>query len=114
MVVTQGTGVCYAAPWEFEYNTVKRATPSTLFYAVDGTLNNVLVQSFRDGVISTTGNAVIASYWTLGSASTKALGYIPNVTAAALITSTTADNLSCQIVFQYTAQALLGAPTGIP
>lgn len=114
MIITQSTGVCYAAPWEFEYNTVKRAVPTTLVYSVDGTVSNVFAQSFRDGVGSTAANKIIASFWNVASQSTKSIGYIPTVTAGALISPAAADNLSCQIIFQYSANALLGSPSGIP
>ncbi len=108
MIVTQSTGVCYAGTWGFEYNTVKRAIPAATIYSYDGTVANVFAQTFKDGVASTSANKVIASFWTQNTISTKALTYIPNVTAGALVTSSAADNLSCQIIFQYTLDSRLG------
>lgn len=109
MTITQGTGKCYAAPWEIEYNTIKRALPTTLFYAIDGTVNNVFAQSFSGGNIDASGNTIIASYWNVGAHSTKSIGYVPTVNmAGAILSASVADNLSCQIIFQYIADARLG------
>jgi hypothetical protein len=109
MTVTQGTGACYAAAWQIQYNTVKRAIPTTTIYSYDGTVNDVYVQTYVNGSISTSANKVVASFWNVGGSSTKAKTYIPSVSSpGALVTVASADNLACSIVCQFTADARLG------
>lgn len=110
MTVDQANGVGYAAAWEFEYNTPKRAVPTTTFYAVDGTVNDVLAQIYRAGVLESVSDTIIASFWNLYQSSTKSISYVPTVAApgAIAIASGAGVNLACSIFYHYTAQALLG------
>lgn len=107
--VTQGTGDCYAACWQFSYNTVKRAVPTTTIYSTVGTSANISVQTFRNGVASALSDKVIASFWNAGGVSTKSVEYLASVgTPGTLTTAVAADNLNCVIRFQYAADARLG------
>jgi hypothetical protein len=110
MTVDQGAGVGYAAPWEFEYKTVKRAVPTVTFYAIDGTVNNVLAQIYRAGVLEGVSDTIIASFWNAYQTGTRSITYVPTVPAPGAIVAALGAgvNLSCSIFFQYTAQALLG------
>lgn len=103
-----GAGNCFGAPWEFQFNTVKRALPVTSIYSTVGTINNVSVQTYRDGTPSALSDKVVASFWTLGGSSTKSVEYLPNA-AGTLTTASSADNLSCSIRFHFSANALLGS-----
>ena len=110
MTVDQANGVGYAAPWEFEYKTVKRAVPTTTFYAIDGTVNDVLAQIYRAGVLEGVSDTAIASFWNVYQSGTKTITYVPTVAApgAIVVAGGAGVNLSCSIFFHYTAQALLG------
>ena len=103
-----GAGNCFGAPWEFQFNTVKRAIPVTTIFSTVGTANNVSVQTYRDGVPSALTDKIVASFWTAGGLSTKSVEYLPNA-AGVLTTAVSADNLSCSIRFHYSAVALLGS-----
>jgi hypothetical protein len=103
-------GSCYAAPWEFQFNTVKRAIPVTTIISTVGTVNNVSVQTFRDGVASALTDKIIASFWVAGGLSTKSVEYLSTVpTPGTLTTAVPASNLNCVIRFHYSAVAFLGA-----
>jgi len=102
-------GRCYGAPWEFQFNTVKRAIPVTSIFSTVGTINNVSFQIFRNGTPQAITDQIVASFWTAGGVSTKSVEYLPNnMTAIATAVSGGADNLSCSIRFHYAAQAILG------
>lgn len=100
-------GSCYGAPFQFSFNTTKRAVPVTTFWSTVGTINNVSVQTYRDGVPSALSDKVLASFWTVSGSSTKSVEYLPN-NIAALTSAVPASNLSCSIRFHYAAQAILG------
>jgi hypothetical protein len=100
-------GECFGAPWEFQFNTVKRIIPTMHFYSTVGTIDNVSVQTYRAGVPSALSDKVIASFWTVGGISTKSVEYLPNA-AGTLTTMASATNSSCSIRFQYVADCRLG------
>lgn len=102
-------GRCYGAPWEFQFNTVKRAIPTTTIVSAVGTINNVSFQIFRNGTPQALADKIIASFWTAGGLSTKSVEYLPNALGAiATAVGAGADNLSASIRFHYAASALLG------
>ncbi len=112
---TEGDGNSWATSWDIQYSSVKRAIPTTLIYAPGGTVANVQVLAYQGGNLITSANAVIATFWNLGPSSTKTLNYLANVGAAGpLANVASVSNISTSILYQYTANALLGAPTGIP
>lgn len=109
-VAAVSDGRCYGAPWEFQFNTVKRAIPVTTFFSSVGTINNVSFQIYRDGTPQAITDQIVASFWTAGGLSTKSVEYLPKTLGAiATAVSGGADNLSCSIRFHYSANALLGS-----
>ena len=108
-VAAVSDGRCYGAPWEFQFNTVKRAIPVTSILSSVGTINNVSFQIFRDGTPQAITDQIVASFWTAGGLSTKSVEYLPNALGAiATAVGGGADNLSCSIRFHYSAVAFLG------
>jgi hypothetical protein len=108
-VAAVSDGRCYGAPWEFQFNTVKRAIPVTTIISSVGTVNNVSFQIFRDGTPQAIADKVVASFWTAGGLSTKSVEYLPNALGAiATAVGAGADNLSASIRFHYSAVAFLG------
>ena len=108
-VAAVSDGRCYGAPWEFQFNTVKRAIPVTTIISSVGTVNNVSFQIFRDGTPQAITDKVVASFWTAGGLSTKSVEYLPNALGAiATAVGAGADNLSASIRFHYSAVAFLG------
>ena len=108
-VAAVSDGRCYGAPWEFQFNTVKRATPTTTIFSSVGTANNVSFQIFRDGTPQAITDQIVASFWTVGGSSTKSIEYLPNAAGAiATAVSGAADNLSASIRFHYSSGAFLG------
>lgn len=112
----EGSGNSFAAGWTVQYNTVKRAIPTSIIYSPStGTPANVQVLAFQGGNLITSANAVIATFWNSTSPSTKVLNYIPTVGGPGPLANVAAvENISTSIYYQYTANALLGVPTGIP
>lgn len=106
-IATQNSGECYAGPWQFEFNTIKRAIPNTTILSAVGTNNNVSVQTYRDGFNSSLVDKVVATFWTAGGLSTKSVEYLP-ISDVAIGSVSSADALACSIRFHYSAEALLG------
>lgn len=110
----------FATPFEFAFNSIKRAAPTIKLYAKNGAsddlVDNVTAYYYRDGAVNTTATKALASFWNSSSVSTKSAFY--DVTSASTLIAVTsggyADNQQAIIRFQYTANALLGSPTGIP
>jgi len=101
------TGNAYAAPFQFEYNSVKRAIPTTTFYSTVGTINRVSAQLWTAGVGSLLVDTLVSTFWVLAESGTKSIGYLP-ISAAAIATSAPNDNVSSVIRFQFVADARLG------
>lgn len=109
MTASQAAGGGYAAAWEFEYNTVKRGIPVNRIYAVNGALAQVLVDAFVGGVLTGSGNVVIATYWNIGGISTKSTSYLPTMPGAGVIIGGGPDpSFSVAILFHYEIDARLG------
>lgn len=107
MGVSITTGNGYAAPFEFEYNSVKRAIPTTTFYSTIGTINRVSAQIFAAAVGSVLVDQPLASFWTIAGSGTKSIEYLPNSNTA-IATAVANDDMACVIRFQYVADARLG------
>lgn len=109
------TGQIYAAPFEIEFNTVKRVAPTTLLYnGSNGVVNTIHAESYRNGALNNAADVVIG-FWTPDFIGTKSISYATLAVGAPIVTATSgADNLSGIIRFQYSLNALLGSPSGIP
>lgn len=110
----------FATPFQFSFSTVKRAAPTVSIYAKNGAsddlIANVTAYYYRDGLVNTTATKTLAAYWNSSVVSTKSAFY-DTTSATELIAVTSggyADNQKAIIRFQYTANALLGSPSGIP
>lgn len=113
MTTNPATNKGYANAFSVEYNTVKRSAPTVILYSTIGSANKVSAQAWTAGVGSALVDATVASFWAASGSGTKSIEYLPN-TNTALTTSVANDDTSCVIRFQYTANALLGSPSGIP
>lgn len=117
MISTLNTfaGECYPAAFEWEYSTIKRAIPTTIVYnSSTGTAATVHVETYLSGVANNTADVALAARWTLTGSGTKAIGYVPSAAGDLVAATAPGFNLSCNIRYHYTANALLGSPTGIP
>ncbi len=113
MTTNPATTKGYANAFSVEYNTVKRAAATVILYSTIGSANKVSAQAWTAGVGSAFVDATVASFWAASGSGTKSVEYLPN-TNTALTTSIANDDTSCVIRFQYSANSLLGAPSGIP
>jgi len=110
----QGTGAGntagYAGSFEIIYQTPKRLTPTLSFYSpVSGTLANIYYFLFNDGVIVNENDATLASFWALGSSSTKATYYkAANGTRFTTLFGSAPDIPEAFISYHYTADSRLG------
>lgn len=113
---------CYPAPFEFEFNSIKRSSPAITFYSISTTgpgitLGYVTAQVHNLTPANISTNVLFSTYFSFltNSESTKCANYITNSTLPmAIIGGSSALSFS-NIRFHYTANALLGAPaTGIP
>jgi hypothetical protein len=117
-----GTYFAFAAPFSIEYS-LKRASaavvntysPSTGAVGyVDALLCYV---TSAPAIITVTNPVAVGTYWTKVFGGKKGAGYIPIAGSPAYIaaaSAATANIYSAVISFQFTVNALLGAPTGIP
>jgi hypothetical protein len=103
--------VPYPTPFGFQFNTVKRAVPSTvnLYSPAVGTAGNVDINVFINGTLSLNTQQGVSPNWTLSQKGTKGVNYIP-VPGATLtpIAFTGTPNVSADILFQFIADSRLG------
>ena len=110
----QGTGAGntagYAGSFEIKYNEPKRLTPTVTFYSpVSGTSGNVYYFLFNDRAIADQNDAVLASFWTPASSSTKATYYkAANGTRFTALFGSAPDIPEAFISYHYTADSRLG------
>jgi hypothetical protein len=113
-----------AATFEFEFNTVKCAAPTVNLYAYNGAIDDevgkIQATYYQNGASIAGGtspnNALLSTFYNLPpGASTKSVYFISKgVGTTKLVTGLAyTDNASATITFQYTANALLGSPSGI-
>lgn len=113
-----------AATFEFAFNTVKRAAPTVNLYAFNGSIDDevgkIQATYYQNGASIAGGtspnNALVSSFYNLPAGiSTKSVYYISKAVGTTKLVTGLAytDNASATITFQYTANALLGSPSGI-
>lgn len=107
----------FASPFEFEFNSIKRAAPAISIYAYNGgaddELGKVRATYYQDGTAITGGtspnNATLTTFYNAPTVSTKNVFYTTLNHAGAMVTGTGyTDNASSTITFQYLADARLG------
>lgn len=109
----------YASPFEVQFSSIKRVSPTLTFYSVAGAANNVSANLYYalTGTNAFThngpSNVPLASFWTSPTTGTKQITYAPNtVTSLVHVTNSSSSAsfayASAGIQFHYTADARLG------
>lgn len=109
--VVVASGNVFASPWNIQYNTIKRAIPTTSVYEPGGTVNQVQVLGYKGGILTTSANVAIASFWNVGAASTKSLYYVPTVAGPGPLMTIApggVENITASLNYQYVADSRLG------
>lgn len=103
--------------FSIEFDSIKRAIPTMKIYSSDGTVDNVFGILWNNGIASgSSANKAVATYYVVQDLGTKGIRYKPSTTGPMVTQTGTTDVQfrSGEITFHYTANALLGANTGIP
>ncbi len=110
----QGDGSAYRADFGFEFNSIKRTSPTITLYSVSngaaGTVFIVIRKDAATGPLNPdfTGSNVAISGWGLQIVSTKNVIYTTPTGGAAVSASSGGNNIYAVAEFQYTADARLG------
>ena len=102
----------YATPFDFEYNTVKRATPIVALWSPSNLNANayVDVNVYANGAPSSNITVALATYWNQSIVGTKGVQFLPTSTntivSSAAVPSTAPA--SAGVYFHYSANSLLG------
>jgi hypothetical protein len=116
MVASRNTGNGFAAAFGFEFNSIKRALPTIQLYnPYSGTANNVrsLITRYLPAASALGDPNVIAPaanpFWLAPIIDTKAANYATTTPLVTFVLAVAAaDNIHCEILFHYTADARLG------
>ena len=90
----------------FQWNTIKRKTPTLSLYSVTGTINNVTSKYYLNGALGGNANALLATYWSVSQLGNKGFNY--SAVYNGFLVSTGVGYLSPYIVFHYVANAQIG------
>lgn len=105
--------VFYRASFEVAYNQVKRAVPTTTFYAQDGTVDYVRSGTYN-GTSYPAPNAglnpdnIPLAGWSVISSTTESIYFRPNNAGAIMTFNTVPGSSQGELIFHYVADARLG------